>query len=341
MNSTDASASTRSTATRSPLACVPCRSRHLKCDGKRPYCTRCTEVTTQCHYAKSRRGGLDRAALAERRKRLATTNSTSSASTPIRATSSQALPQLHQDPGQIFQRTGVHIQKNHSLLDGLDFTEGHSGTGSLEVSLLDACSIEDDSLIGLYFKNFHGFHPMVLPRKHLTRHHQEPSRQSSLKPLIAVLRFIGHLYGSLEWSTPLKEQLESCFSEASATDPVMVQCRLLYSIALFWYGHKNESKQEMDAAVRLALDLEMFRREFAAVHGDGDPVLTESWRRTWWALYIVDAYIAGTLGTMELAVVNVEATVDLPCEECEYESGVGLILHPLHCNPPRLRCLFY
>ncbi|KAG6354797.1 hypothetical protein INS49_003878 [Diaporthe citri] len=63
----------------------------------------------------------------------------------------------------------------------------------------------------------------------------------------------------------------------------------------------------------------MFRQEFASEHGAADPVLMECWRRTWWMLYIVDAYYAGTLGTMNFAVVDVDATVDLPCEEREYE----------------------
>lgn len=91
---------------------------------------------------------------------------------------------------------------------------------------------------------------------------------------------------------------------------------------LFWYGHTADSKHEMDAAVRLAVDLEMFRQAFAVEHGDEDPVLQESWRRTWWMLCIADVYYAGTLGTTKFVAVNIEATVDMPCEEWEYESGV-------------------
>ncbi|TIC96174.1 hypothetical protein CH35J_008749 [Colletotrichum higginsianum] len=150
---------------------------------------------------------------------------------------------------------------------------------------------------------------------------QEPSRQVSLEPLIAVMRLVGSIYAAQEWSAPLKEHVETRFFEASPEDPTMVQSRLLYSVALFWHSFKAEAKHQMDLAVRLALDLGMFQQEFARTHGAGDPVLTESWRRTWWELYIIDAYYAGTLGTMNFAVVDVEATVELPCEESEYESG--------------------
>jgi hypothetical protein len=43
----------------------------------------------------------------------------------------------------------------------------------------------------------------------------------------------------------------------------MMQCRLLFAIALFWCGEKRQSQDEMDAATRLTLDLGMYRRQFA------------------------------------------------------------------------------
>lgn len=79
----------------------------------------------------------------------------------------------------------------------------------------------------------------------------------------------------------------------------------------------------MDLVTQASLDTGLYQREFATAQGEGDPVLQESWRRTWWMVYITDGYYAGTLGTSELSVVDVEATVDLPCHESEYESGVS------------------
>lgn len=37
------------------VACVPCRSRHLKCDGG-VRCSRCKTENVDCTYIKSRRG---------------------------------------------------------------------------------------------------------------------------------------------------------------------------------------------------------------------------------------------------------------------------------------------
>lgn len=42
------------------LACVPCRSRKVKCDAALPSCVRCLADEKSCEYQKSRRGGRPR-----------------------------------------------------------------------------------------------------------------------------------------------------------------------------------------------------------------------------------------------------------------------------------------
>ena len=334
------SISKKSAATRSSLACVPCRSRHIKCDGGRPHCSRCREAQQQCQYMRSRRGGLDRAALMERRRRFAATTSNSSSTTPnesssgspesivTHATSPQSPAWAQQDHWQIYQAVDIHVQDH---VGHPPRANAASNSPTLWEPLLDGpYNIENDPLIDSYYKSFHRFHPLALPQRYLTKLYRDSNMQARYAPLITVLRFIGSLYSTLEWSLPLKDSVETSISNAPEHDPILVQCRLLYSIALFWYRHQKESKRELDAAARLALDLAMFRRDFAAEHGSGDPILTESWRRTWWMLYIVDAYYTGTLGTMEFVVTDVEATVDLPCEEADYESGVSNFPPPYH-----------
>lgn len=299
---------TSSKVTRSSLACLACRSRHVKCDGKQPCCSRCASTARECNYTRSRRGGLDRAALAERRKRFAAEASPS--------------PRRPADPpqGENAPRSDMADIPSGSLLGGNSTTSfGTSPPSSIN---LEAASIDGDALIDAYYKHFHKLHPFILPQKHLNRLYQDPSGQPSFRPLIAILRFVGHIVGSREWSIPLKVYAETCFSQASE-DPVMVQCRLLFSMMLFWYGHTADSKREMDAAVQLAVHLGMAHREFAANHAADDLVLQESWRRTWWTLCVADVYYAGTLGTTKFVAVNVETSVDLPCEEWEYEHGVS------------------
>ncbi|KAI1846916.1 hypothetical protein JX266_007137 [Neoarthrinium moseri] len=320
MDLLDTTAAQRSKATRSSLACLPCRSRHLKCDGKRPQCSRCIEVAKQCHYAQSRRGGAHRSTLAERRSQAAVVDGVASFEnlpTPPISHLPPADHQNNQDQSPAYRLTDANLFN----IQDEDLSTQSSGTVSPTAPLEQYYSIKGDKLIDAYYQNFHRFHPMVLPQRHLIRLYQDRDRQDSFMPLIAVLRLIGQLYESQLWSTELQEFVETCFGRASPTDPVMAQCRLLYSIVLFWQDHKAKSQSEWKAAAQLALDLGMPRQEFAVQHGSGDPVLTECWRRTWWMLFTIDAYYAGTLGTRELTLVGVEATVDLPCREPEYETG--------------------
>lgn len=76
----------------------------------------------------------------------------------------------------------------------------------------------------------------------------------------------------------------------------------------------------------MALDLGMNRSDFATQHRRNDPILEESWRRTWWEVYITDAHIAGSTHTYPFRTTGIQMDVRLPCEEEEYESGVGGLL---------------
>ncbi|KAF4964999.1 hypothetical protein FSARC_7133 [Fusarium sarcochroum] len=268
--------------------------------------TRCTSLEKQCQYTASRRGGLDRAALSERRKRLATgTDSRLSAATPH-------LSLGVSDDVTISNRDVQHMIGIDGIGDVLCVETPHTHIENLA----------EDPLIKSYYTNFHDFHPFVLPLRHLNRL-REGLQEASLdfEPLIAVMCLIGHLYSTHQWSDSLKSRAETCIAQLSSLGPVQVQSRLLYSIALFWNNLKIEAKKEIDTAADIATELGMHKQEFAATHGAGDDVLMESWRRTWWMLFIVDAYYAGTLGTMNLKTFNIEATVELPCEESEYESA--------------------
>jgi hypothetical protein len=66
----------------------------------------------------------------------------------------------------------------------------------------------------------------------------------------------------------------------------------------------------------------MNRQEYAGQNGEHNPVLEESWRRTWWSLYITDCLFAGIRGESKFALRTIASTVDLPCEECLYNNGV-------------------
>lgn len=305
----------RRRATRSSLACLPCRSRHLKCDGSRPECSRCLRVGKTCSYAQSRRGGLDRAALTERRRNMGL-----AWNQPATQSSSPPTPTVTSHSGRLDISDPSIPVTNRSSTGTANSTTYPTPPDSVPS---DPQNLKDDVLIESYYEKFHSFHPFIIPRGHMLRLYRDPIRQARLKPILAAMRLIGHIYLHKEWSDARRESIESCLRQIPPTDPFIIQARMLYSIPLFWYGYKAEAKQQMDMASQLSRQLGIFNQSFAYDQGDLEPVMVESWRRTWWQLYILDCYYAGTLGTRELSFEDIEPTTELPCEDSEYESGVS------------------
>jgi hypothetical protein len=72
----------------------------------------------------------------------------------------------------------------------------------------------------------------------------------------------------------------------------------------------------------MALEIKMNSKEFATENGEGNPVLEECWRRTWWGLFVVDGTFAGIRHQASFTCWTVVTNTDLPCEEREYSRGV-------------------
>jgi hypothetical protein len=70
-----------------------------------------------------------------------------------------------------------------------------------------------------------------------------------------------------------------------------VQTLLIAAVAVSCEDEKDFGRALLDRAIYLALEIRMNHRTFANM--ERDPVLAESWRRTWWGLYIMDAVFAG------------------------------------------------
>ncbi|QGI68493.1 hypothetical protein CEK26_012454 [Fusarium fujikuroi] len=298
--------------TRSSLACLECRTKHVKCDAKQPRCSRCTAYDKACQYTASRRGGLDRAALTERRRRLA-------------KNSDAQLDHIASEISVAVSDEGITL--GDESVTGADCLEVFHASLPVPTPVLENREtpnfshggLTNDSLVKSYYANFHHLHPFAPPYKHLVQLSQASAFNFS--PLIASMRLIGHIYDTHQWSESLSSVAEAQLSQSKPSDAVQVQARLLYSIALFWYTFKAEAKEQMDAAIDVAVKLEMHKKEFATTWGFGDSMMVECWRRTWWMLFITDASYAGTLGTMNFKTLHVEPTAELPCEESDYESG--------------------
>lgn len=310
----------------------------MRCDAKQPKCGRCVFSDKDCQYSASRRGGLTRAQLAARRHPFSSpttssqisrssvsdirTNGTTDTSQPPATATAESAPWLQEDslPGSglgesSLSRSGI---TSHGIAQHGRFPEPLSLSEERD-------EIAEDTFIDLYYRYFHKSHPCVLPRWRLEHQYKNSVHREALEPLILVIRFIGSLYARSPQSTQLRSQCSRAvsYSPTHSLNPFAVQSHLLFSIALFWCGLRQQSQDSLAAATRLALDLGMHRREFAGQNGKGDAVLEESWRRTWWQVYIADAFFAAMARANTFPTCNIDVTVELPCEEEEYQAGVS------------------
>jgi len=137
---------------------------------------------------------------------------------------------------------------------------------------------------------FHKSHPYVLPRYYfLARLESDPE---SLKYLFPVVQYIGSLYAPDISSSELREiALSQLDSPSLPPNGFTVLALLLMAIAMHGEDEFDQRRAMLDRAIYMALEIRMNSRTFANM--ERNPVLAESWRRTFWGLYITDAWVAG------------------------------------------------
>lgn len=193
----------------------------------------------------------------------------------------------------------------------------HASPMSPTTSIADRCF---DS----FYHHYHRAHPFVLPRAHLLRYMRESGNK--LEVLMAAMRYVGSLFldAGPARASFLDEALRLCQgTQGTAKDAFLVQALLLLVVGLDGSCEQDRARELLGEAERVAVEIGLNTRQFAAHHGRGDPVLEESWRRTWWDLYVCDGMVAGVHRVTNFLLYDVAADVALPCEEAEFLSGVS------------------
>ncbi|TGO36565.1 hypothetical protein BHYA_0121g00260 [Botrytis hyacinthi] len=300
------------------LACVPCRSRHVKCGAEMPSCSRCQQDDKPCFYAKSRRGMRDKNA-----NRI-----------------------KHSAKEHIRDRYTVNDQAGYSTLarshPGNSSSESWTGAvsdtspspSSSSSRLNSVKPMDSKRLIDLYYKSvnldllqfspltidsfFHKAHPYIMPKPHfLSRLESDPD---SLNDLMSVMQYIGSLYAPDFPSAELRAIAVNQLDLVSLPQTgFSVQTLLLLAIAVHAQDERQRARAILDRNICMALELGMNHRAFAEM--ERDPVLAESWRRTFWGLYVLDGVFSGIARASSFILSAIETQVDLPCEDYEYESG--------------------
>ncbi|TQV96057.1 hypothetical protein V2A60_003495 [Cordyceps javanica] len=173
--------------------------------------------------------------------------------------------------------------------------------------------VPEARLVHLYYANFHQAHPILVPAAFY-------NRQENPDYLHQVVRFIGSHYSKVLSGDDFLEQTTLLLSRDERS-PTMVQALLLFSIMMSARNNRNEAVLAMSRAVSLALDLGMYRADFALRFSDGYEMQKESLRRTWWELFMWEIYLALPDCKLTLRCSDVVSEAYLPCEEAAYTSS--------------------
>lgn len=290
-------------AVRVSLACVQCRSRHVRCDAATPVCGRCRSDGSRCVYLPSRRKGRSRGSQAQAQGQART------AITPLAASSGPA-----QDASAPPLDWGILLGP---------FPDTPADILSSAETSPSSYTASKGPLLDLYYANFHNAHPFVLPSWFLEQ--KLAVDLPDVRTLVLVMQFVGSLYTDSVSSGELEEDVRNAIlAHERLNTGFIVQALLLYAICVYWRNEVQRSQGILQSATLKAIDLGMNRENYAVSNSRGDAILAESWRRTWWQLYLTDLHVAAIARHTSFRTSQrmVETTVKLPCEEADYKEGV-------------------
>lgn len=162
------------------------------------------------------------------------------------------------------------------------------------------------------------------------------AKERDIEPLLAAMRWAGSLFFD---AGPVRdafrnETMRLVYSPSTIKDGYLVQAMLILIICLDGSCQRERAVQVLGDLRRITLELGLHHKSYALANGNGDPVLEECWRRTWWEVYVLDGLVAGAHQTGNFPLSNVDTDVDLPCEEHRYISGVRRIFRKVVVTNP-------
>ena len=171
-----------------------------------------------------------------------------------------------------------------------------------------------DPLVDAFYTCFYPGHPFVVPPQY---YGGDPSAVPD--HLQNVLRFVGSHFVPGACPGSLRVAALASISDNVAEDGYKVQSLLLLAMALFARFEQAQGFDTLQTAVNLALRLGMNHRSYSSFNGQGNKILEESFRRTWWNLYTVDGLVSAIDGLgWTCSLRDIPTDVPLPCECADY-----------------------
>ncbi|KAF9692071.1 hypothetical protein EKO04_009987 [Ascochyta lentis] len=310
------------------VACVPCRSRHLKCDGG-VRCSRCRADGVDCTYIKSRRGWKG--------KRKTKTEDQIS---PVAINGAQ-IPQVPISNGHMvgngtivttgqlstpnsYYNGEAPIMNQLSPTNGLNVQSMPPPAAPKQLNLNGTARVNrfgqlgPETAIQAFFHYFYNSHPFCLPEPRLL----DVFNQRKAPLLEYAVQYLGSSYIAAMPTDMYKEALNRNINSGNyARDGWSVQALLLYAVGLHANNEVPRAAQIFAVAQDLTLEVGLNRMEYALIHGESDPQLEESWRRTWWSMYTANGMLCAVNPGVQFKLKDILTDVPLPCENDQYLSG--------------------
>lgn len=192
---------------------------------------------------------------------------------------------------------------------------------SFQPQVYKSSNLEERPLIdplyaSAFYSSFWPSHPFLPSSRDI----EDYLRGNEGTSLIHVINYIGSLYARAG-----NYQLQAMtFPERLHRYPqngFAVQSLILLAISSHMSNNLAQAQEFLHTAIDIALAIGLHRHGFDTTHGQGSRAMTESWRRTWWELYILDIMFAGLNQTSNMWLKDVESDVLLPCEEAIYHNN--------------------
>lgn len=296
-------------------------------------CSRCISSESACQYVASRRGykGPRRNTAHNPNKRHASDSppSAGSDSCPMLLGASVVTPgaptMASFNPSISTPETPLCSFDAPPALSGLQlyrnpFTNGATGAVVPANQARPPQTVPERCIDSFYF-HFYAGHPAVLPKEHLLR----KAKEGKLDHLLAAMRWAGSLYIDVgpARATFFEEAMKLIYAPDVLKDGFLVQAMIIVLVGLDGSCQQERTREILSDVERIAIEIGLYQRAYATAHGQGDAMLEESWRRTWWDLFVVDGMVAGVHQATNFLLFDIVADVALPCEEYQYVSGVS------------------
>lgn len=279
------------------LACLPCRSKHLKCDGRMPACGRCDQRAHDCVWIESRRGykGSGKDSCQELGKGFGAPADGVCDALASRATEAGLLD-IHSASPLNSSVSTISLPRHES-------------------EQWDGSPLADNGrLINLFYKYFWPAHPFVVPRTFLVHHF-------SVIPIYLrkAMCFVGSHYLPDVSREALRNSAFTSISGGLPETGFSVQALLLLGMASYARFERAQASEMVERAVNLAHRIGMNERTFYDKNPSTSPIVQESFLRTWWDLYIVNGLMSAMRGSrIRFKLANVPMTIPVPGSEEAY-----------------------